>query len=97
VASASAVTGPVISQLTLSVQSSGATIGWTTNEPADTQVQYGLTTSYGSLTPLNSGLVTSHSQVLSGLAPRTWYHLRMMSRDAAGNLTVSSDVKFKTH
>jgi Bacterial Ig domain/Fibronectin type III domain len=97
-------TGPVMSKSTISVRSSSVTISWTTNKPSDTQVVYGLTTSCGSLTPscasqtqLNSSLVMSHSQVLSGLAPRTWYHLRMRSRDAAGNLTVSGDVKFKTH
>ena len=93
---ASAVTGPVISQVTLSVQSSAATIGWTTNTPTDTQAEYGLTTSYGSLTPLNSSLVTSHSQVISGLAPNTWYNFRMRSRDGAGNLAVSGNYKFKT-
>jgi hypothetical protein len=87
----------VMSKSTISVRSSTVTISWTTNKPSDTQVAYGPTTSYGSLTPLDSSLVTSHSQVLSGLAPRTWYHLRMRSRDAAGNLTVSGDVKFKTH
>src|SRR4029453_6419910 len=95
--SSDGATGPVMSKSTISVRSSTVTISWTTNKPSDTQVAYGPTTSYGSLTPLDSSLVTSHSQVLSGLAPRTWYHLRMRSRDAAGNLTVSGDVKFKTH
>ena len=90
------VTSPVISKVSLSVTSSGATIGWTTNEPSDTQMEYGLTGSYGSLAPLNTALVTSHSQVINGLAPNTWYHFRMRSRDAAGNLGVSGDYKFKT-
>lgn len=90
------VTGPVISKLSLSVTSSGATIGWRTNEPADTQVEYGRTTAYGTQTPLSSALVTSHSQAITGLASRTWYHVRVRSRDAAGNLTVSKDIKFKT-
>ena len=95
-ATASAVTGPVISQLTLSVRSFGVTIVWSTNTRSDTQVEYGLTTSYGSSTPLNSSLVTSHSQMIRGLRPSTWYHVRMRSRDAAGNLTVSGDVTFRT-
>jgi hypothetical protein len=90
------VTAPVISTVSLSVTSSGAAIGWTTNEPSDTQVEYGLTGSYGSRAPLNTALVTSHSQVINGLAPNTWYHFRMRSRDAAGNLGVSGDYKFKT-
>jgi hypothetical protein len=70
------VTAPVLSKASLSVTSSGATIVWTTNEPSDTQVEYGLTGSYGNQAPpLNTGLVTSpstsHSQVINGLAPNT--------------------------
>jgi hypothetical protein len=90
------VTSPLISKVSLSVTSSGATIGWTTNEPSNTQVEYGLTRSYGSLAPLNTALVISHSQVINGLAPNTWYQFRMRSRDAAGNLGVSGNYKFKT-
>jgi len=95
------VTAPLISKASLSVTSSGgATIGWTTNKPSDTQVEYWLTTSYGSLAPLNTALnnalVTSHSQGIIGLAPNSWYQFRMKSRDAAGNLAVSGNYKFKT-
>ena len=91
------VTASVISGLTVSsITSSGATILWTTNEPSDTQVEYGVTTTYGGVTSLKTSLVTSHSQALSGLAPRTWYHYRVKSRDAAGNLAVSGDFTFKT-
>jgi hypothetical protein len=90
------VTAPLISKASLSVTLSGATIGWTTNKPSDTQMEYGLTASYGSLTPLNTALVTSHSQVINGLAPNTWYQFRIRSRDAAGNLGVSGNYKFKT-
>src|SRR3989441_1154545 len=50
------------------ITSSAATITWTTDEPADSQVEYGATTAYGSLTAVNASLVTSHSQVLTGLA-----------------------------
>src|SRR5207249_1413839 len=55
-----------------------------------------LATGYGLVTPLNTSLVTSHSQPLSGLAPNTRYHYRVKSRDAAGNLAVSRDFTFKT-
>lgn len=90
------VNAPVISQLSLAVTSSGASIAWTTNEPSDTQVEYGLTTTYGTLAPLNATLGLSHTQILGGLTPNTWYHFRVRSRDAAGNLGVSGDVRFKT-
>jgi phosphodiesterase/alkaline phosphatase D-like protein len=74
----------------------GATITWTTNEPADTQVEYGTTTGYGSSTTLNTAMVTSHSQALSGLTAGTLYHYRVKSRDAAGNLATSGDYTFTT-
>ena len=92
------VTAPIISNIaTSSVTSSSATVSWTTDEPADSQVEYGTTTTYGSLSTLNSSLVTSHSEILSGLASDTLYHYRVKSKDAAGNLTVSQDKIFATN
>ena len=41
-------------------------------------------------------LITSHSQVLTGLSPATVYHYRVLSRDAAGNPAVSDDRTFTT-
>ncbi len=90
-------TPPVISAVTASsVTSSGATITWTTNENSDSQVEYGLTASYGSQTTLNTSMVTSHSQALSGLSVATLYHYRVKSKDAAGNLATSGDYTFIT-
>jgi hypothetical protein len=74
----------------------GATVTWTTDEPADSQVEYGTTTAYGSLTVLDPNLITAHSQVLSPLKASTLYHYRVKSRDAAGNLAVSGDFTFTT-
>jgi hypothetical protein len=59
-------------------------------------LEWRLTNSDWSPTLLNTSLVTSHSQVISDLAPNTWYRFRMMSRDAAGNLAVSGEYRFKT-
>jgi hypothetical protein len=71
------------------------TITWTTNVPADSQVQYGLDTGYGSSSSLNLSLVTSHSVNLNGLSRRTTYHYRVLSR-AAGVLATSADFTFTT-
>ena len=71
-------------------------ITWSTNEGANSQVEYGTTTAYGSNSVLNSTLVTSHSRTLSGLAPLTTYHYRVKSSDAAGNLATSADNTFTT-
>ena len=90
-------TAPTISARTATnITGTSATITWTTNEPATSQVDYGLTTSYGSTTPLDSNLVTSHSVVLTGLAPNTTYNFRVRSADAAGNERVSANSTFRT-
>lgn len=75
---------------------SGANINWTTDEVADSQVEYGLTTAYGNTTPVNTSLLLSHNEPLAGLQANTVYHYRVRSRDEAGNLTVSSDQTFQT-
>jgi hypothetical protein len=90
-------TPPVISAVSASgITSSGATINWTTNESSDTQVGYGTTTSYGNQTTLNTSLVTSHSQTITGLAAGTTINYRVKSRDAAGNLATSSNFTLVT-
>src|SRR5207247_2427977 len=76
--------------------SSSATISWTTDEASDSQVEYGTSTAYGSVTLLNASFVTAHSQALSGLLASTVYHYRVKSRDAAGNLATSADVTYTT-
>ncbi len=88
---------PQISAVAASgITASGATIIWTTNEASNSQAQYGPTTSYGSQTPIDGTLVTSHSRVLNGLAPATTYQYRVLSRDAAGNLATSANFAFTT-
>jgi putative transposon-encoded protein len=88
---------PIISNiLASSITANSATISWTTNIPSTTKVEYGPTTSYGSSTPLDSTLLTSHSVTLSGLNANTLYHYRVSSADAAGNLAVSTDQTFMT-
>ncbi len=90
-------TPPVISAVqTSAITTKAATVSWTTDEPSDSQVDYGTTTSYGKSTTLNSAKVTSHSQTLSGLSAKTTYHFTVKSRDAAGNRAVSADFTFVT-
>ncbi|MCP4213688.1 MAG: hypothetical protein GY765_03480 [bacterium] len=89
-------TPPVISSVAAgSIAMTTATITWTTDESADSEVQYGLTTSYGS-TASDSSFVTSHSISLTGLVAETTYHYRVISEDSSGNSTTSSDYSFTT-
>jgi subtilisin family serine protease len=88
---------PVISAVQSSnVTASGATITWTTNVATDSQVEYGPTSSYGSVTNVDTNLVTSHSETVAGLAASTLYHFRVKSKDASANLAVSGDYTFTT-
>ena len=90
-------TPPIVSGVTVaSIGGTSASIQWTTNESSDSQVEYGLTASYGSATPLNATLVTSHQVSLGGLSGSTTYHYRVKSKDAAGNLAASGDSTFTT-
>jgi peroxiredoxin len=87
------VSGVNISQIT----SSTATITWQTDKPATSQVNYGITTAYGSTTPLDEKLTTSHNIPLTGLQPNTTYHFRVESKDASGNDSTSgTDQTFTT-
>ena len=89
-------TPPVISNVAASPNQTSATVTWTTDKPSSSQVAYGTTTAYGSTTPLDSTLVTAHSQTISGLAPGQLYHLSVTSTDGSGNSASSPDSTFTT-
>jgi len=87
--------GPVISQVAARPGPGRVTITWTTDVPADSQVQYGPTTTYGGTTALDRTLVTSHSVTITGLVRRTQYVFQVLSRDAVGTLS-SAPGSFRT-
>lgn len=90
-------TAPTISGVNASgITASGAIIGWTTNEPSDTQIEYGVTASFGNSTALDSSQVANHTSILSGLTANATYYYRVKSRDAAGNLAISGTNTFTT-
>lgn len=87
---------PIISNVQATgVTNNSATITWTTDLASTSQVEYGTTTAYGTLTPLDSTPVTSHSVTLTGLAQNTLYHYRVISSNANGTST-STDYTFTT-
>jgi len=64
---------------------------WTTDELADSQVEYGRDNTYGSTTTRDNAMVLNHSVTVPSLAAATDYHYRILTRDPSGNLTTGSD------
>ncbi|MFC2022593.1 CARDB domain-containing protein, partial [Chloroflexota bacterium] len=88
-------TPPVCSSIVAAnITKTKAEISWTTNEPADSQVEYWASPSQFTL--LDSTQVTEHIVSLTGLSPATTFHFKVMSRDTSGNLTVSTERTFVT-
>lgn len=94
-------TAPVISSLVVTPSATAATVTWNTNENADSAVFYGtslpLNTSATATQIVSSDTkVTSHSLQLTNLSTSTTYYAAVRSRDASGNMTLSSPVSFTT-
>ena len=75
---------------------SSAKINWISDEETTSQVEYGLTTDYGSTTSLNSDLVYYHLVDLTDLNQNAIYHYRVRYRNARDVETVSEDHTFTT-
>lgn len=95
-------TVPVISSLSPGTPTANtATITWSTNETASTQLAYGVDTALGSGTATTtetdiSPTVTSHSVSLSNLSCGTTYYYRARSRDDSGIIGFSAIQNFAT-
>jgi len=91
------ITKPVISNVQVaSITNNSAVIRWTTDERSYSQVEYGLSTEYGSFTPLSTSLITGYIQSMFGLQAASTYHFRALSTDASDNKAVSDDFTFTT-
>ena len=87
---------PVISNVSSSgIGLTGATIAWNTDQTADTQVDYGLTSTYTWSTAPAAGQVSSHSVAITDLNPNTLYHYRVRSANVNGSAS-SADYTFTT-
>jgi len=90
------ITAPVITNVRpLAMTTTTATIGWDTDQVSSSQVEYGPTTSYGMVSPLDPAQVTAHSVALAGLLPNKLYHYRVISANENGT-RVSGDYTFTT-
>ena len=83
---------PVItSGPTVTALDSSATINWVTDEPSDSKVVWGTTSSLSNET-VDASLTTSHSVELTDLSPNRLYKYKISSTDASGNEVASDSV-----
>ncbi len=79
-------TPPVISELIAeSITDRSTTIRWTTDEPADSNVRYGVSPQVNTNGPDDVALVLTHSLVITNLQPNTTYTFCVRSRDSSKN------------
>ncbi|HAM72391.1 MAG TPA: hypothetical protein DCM86_12185 [Verrucomicrobiales bacterium] len=72
------------------------TLSWTTDEPSNSQVEYGANGVFERNTLLAVTQTTSHSVTVTNLLPDTLYVLRAKSRDPSGNLATSQTLSVRT-
>jgi hypothetical protein len=75
---------PTIREVLLANRFNQVVITWQTDEPADSWVRYGLSSSLGEWAG-SQALTERHEVVIDGLVPGRTYGFEVMSRDAAGN------------
>ncbi|USN54037.1 MAG: fibronectin type III domain-containing protein [Candidatus Nomurabacteria bacterium] len=79
----------------VNISDSAATVRWTTSEEANSFIQFGLTTVYGTIYG-DWTYATSHSLTLQQLNSGSTYHYRVISVDASGNTSITGDKTFTT-
>jgi hypothetical protein len=77
------------------ITNKSATISWSTDTPADSEVHYWIEGSAAKKAAIRS-LGTSHSLILNHLQRLTQYHFRVLATNEAGYQMVSPEITFST-
>src|SRR5918996_3617041 len=89
-------TPPAIGDATASPGAVAATVTWTTDEPATSEVAFGPSSTYENGSVSSSNRTLTHRVLLRGLTCGTVYHFQIRSRDEAGNEASTPDATFTT-
>ncbi len=84
-----------VTGVTPTVIGTSTDVTWLTNRPADSQIEYGLDVSYGTISPLAPAMVLDHAITIAGLDPGATYHYRVRSEDGFGEIVFSDDHTFE--
>ncbi len=87
---------PILSDIQIQSGFTSALVTWSTNEPANGTVRYGLSEALELGEVADEALVYSHAAVITGLLPDSTYHLRIESIDSEGLMAESDVVAFQT-
>lgn len=92
---------PTVSLIVVTPGATTATVTWNTDEAADSAVFFStslpVNTSATATQAVSSDIrITTHSLQMTGLSTSTTYYAVVRSRDASGNVTLSSPVSFTT-
>lgn len=91
------VNPPIISNVSVTnITSAGATINFTTDEGATSELAYGKTTDYELPKITKTAFTTSHSIQLSDLTTQTTYHFKISAKDKNNNIGTTGDSTFTT-
>jgi hypothetical protein len=82
--------------LVQNVTETSATVTFTTDEPATTEVSFGTTSGARDGLSGSSALVTEHSVLLTGLSPGVTYFFVVSSRDGSANVATTAEASFRT-
>ncbi len=87
---------PVINNLSVTdITESSAQVTWSTEQLADSLIQYGETMAYGN-TVSDPTMKTDHAISLMDLSPEKTYHIKAVSTNSFGFTKASSDYSFTT-
>jgi hypothetical protein len=87
---------PIISNVSAIALDTTGSVNWNTNEPASSQVTYGISPTLNFSTTETSSYVMAHSVQLTNLLSNTTYVYQVRSKDPAGNMAVSTSFTFTT-
>jgi hypothetical protein len=92
------VDAPIISGVsaTVGTPAGGATVSWTTNEPATSRVDWGLNTQYTGGTVTGEAAVTQHSIVIPTLTCGTNFVYRVRATDPSNNVGTAAGLALTT-
>lgn len=90
-------TAPLITDIVVSnIATTSATVSWITNEASETELLYGLDTSYTEPSMVDTAFRTEHTRNITGLSDSTLYHFQIFASDLSSNSATSSDLTFST-